>query len=133
VANWRDELIEAVKTKAEREAEEAERQRKRVAEALSTAELALRGAEEALAFAHERIAEKGQSSSYDGGKLTVGALSLLVELDRTTAALKVSYLESKPREFDFARDRHIAPADVEEYVGRRIVELVRAAQKATPW
>jgi hypothetical protein len=133
VANWRDELIEAVKTKAEREAEEAERQRKRVAEALSTAELALRGAEEALSFAHERIAEKGQSSTYAQGKLTVGALSLVVELDRSTAALKVSYLESKPREFDFARDRHIAPADVEEYVGRRIVELVRAAQKATPW
>jgi hypothetical protein len=133
VASWRDELIEAVKTKAERDAEEAERQRKRVAEALSTAELALRGAEEALAFAHERVAEKGQTSTLTGGKLGVGALTLTVELDRATAVLRVSYLDAKPREFDFARDRHIAPSDVEEYVGRRVVELVRAAQKASPW
>jgi hypothetical protein len=45
----------------------------------------------------------------------------------------VNVAETKPREFDFAKDRHIAATDVEEYVGRRAVELVRLAQKATPW
>ena len=38
MANWRDELTEVVKTKVEREAEEKERHRKRVEEALTSAE-----------------------------------------------------------------------------------------------
>ncbi len=135
--NWRDELIEAVKTKQEREDEEAARHRQRVLEALSSAESALELAREALVFAKERIAEKGQAAQLEpmelGVRLTLGALALGIELDRATAVLRVSYLEGRPREFDFARDRHIAPTDVEEYVGRRAVELVRNAQKAAPW
>ena len=39
--HWREELTEAVKTKAERDAEEQARQKKRVAEALATAEAAM--------------------------------------------------------------------------------------------
>ena len=60
-------------------------------------------------------------------------VAALRELDRETAILKIYYLEGKPREFDFVRDRHIAAGDVEEYVGRRAVELVKNAQKGTPW
>ena len=150
--NWRDELIDAVKTKAEREAEEAAKLRQRVHEALASAETALSLAVEALKFGSERIAEKGQAAKFvdetedvpaDGdqpggrrtkiAKLGLGNLTVGIELDRTTAVIRVSFLEGKPREFDFARDRHIAAADVEEYVGRRVVELVRSAQKASPW
>jgi hypothetical protein len=137
VPNWRDELIEAVKTRQEREDEEAARHRQRVVEALSSAESALELAREALGFAKDRIAEKGQAAVLEptelGVRLTLGALALGIELDRATAVLRVSYLEGRPREFDFARDRHIAPTDVEEYVGRRAVELVRNVQKAAPW
>lgn len=148
MANWRDELVEAVKTKAERDAEEAAKQRQRVQEALSSAEAALALVVEAVRFTKERIAEKGQpvrldeESDVPAGeseptvrvlKLALGTMAIGVELDRTTAIIKVSYLEGKPREFDFARDRHIAPGDVEEYVGRRAVELVRSSQKATSW
>lgn len=148
--NWRDELNEAVKTKAEREAEEAARQKQRVLEALASAEGAMALAIDAMRFGHQRIEEKQKETSLaieeeeveaDGekskkvksGKLSIGQLGLNVELDRTTAIIKVSFVEGKPREFDFARDRHIAAADVEEYVGRRIVEVVRSAQKAAPW
>ena len=53
--------------------------------------------------------------------------------ETTSAVIKVTFGEGKPREFDFAKDRHIAPADVEEYIGRRSLELVRAAHKAHPW
>ncbi len=137
MANWRDELIDAVKTKVEREEEEAAKQRLRVQEALASAESALALGVEALKFAAERITEKSQGGKFEkletGGRLSLGALTVLLELDRQTAVLKVSYLEGKPREFDFARDRHIAPADVEDYVGRRAVELVKSAQKAAPW
>ena len=151
MANWRDELSDAVKTKAEREREEQERHRLRVQEALASAEGALTLAVEAVKFAHDRIVEKGQDATLvdesegvpgEGGqsetrvkssKLRLGAHTLGIELDRTTAILKVSFLEGKPREFDFARDRHIAAVDVEEYVGRRAVEFVRAAQKSAPW
>jgi hypothetical protein len=137
VPNWRDELIEAVKTKREREEEETARQRQRVLEALASAESALGLAIEAIEFARDRISEKEQQPSLErtetGARLGLGSLALGVELDRATAVLKVTYLEGKPREFDFARDRHIAPTDVEEYVGRRAVELVRSAQKAAPW
>lgn len=143
--NWRDELIEAVKTKAEREAEEVAKHQQRVQEALASAEAALLLAAEGLKFGHERIQEKGQPTTFSEeraegdpallkiARMSLGSLNLSVELDRTTAVIKVTFLEGKPREFDFARDRHIAAADVEEYVGRRVVELVRSAQKATPW
>jgi hypothetical protein len=137
VPNWRDELIEAVKTKGEREAEEAARHRKRVEEALTSADAAMTLAVEALRFAHERLREKGQGSELteqtDAYRLRLRELQLGLELARDSAIIKVSYVDGKPREFDFAKDRHIAAADVEEYVGRRSVELVRAAQKVSPW
>jgi hypothetical protein len=135
--NWRDELNDAVKTRVEREAEEAAKQRQRVQEALASAQGALTLSLDALRFATERIAEKGQpaklSENENGARIDLGTFSLVLELDRETAVIKVTFLEGKPREFDFARDRHIAAADVEEYVGRRTVELVRNAQKAQPW
>ena len=135
--NWRDELIEVVKTKAEREAEDKERHKKRVEEALTSAEAALELAIEALRFAREQIAGKGQpvtlQDQKDQARLTMRDLGVAVELVRETAVIKVTFIEAKPREFDFAKDRHIAPADVEDYVGRRAVELLRAAHKAHPW
>ena len=141
--NWRDELIEAVKTKTEREAEETAKQKQRVLEAIPSAEAAVSLATEGLRFAYDRILEKGKPSTMHEEKdeesrpklarLTLEDLSLGIDLDRATAIVRVSYLEGKPREFDFARDRHIAATDVEEYVGRRAVELVRSAQKATAW
>lgn len=137
MASWRDEIIEAVKTKAEREAEEQARHRKRVEEALATAESALELARAALAFTRDRLKEKGQPAAIEphegGDRLSMGELRLAVGLDRESAILRVTFGDGKPREFDFAKDRHIAPADVEEYVGRRSVELVRAAQKGSPW
>lgn len=135
--NWRDELIEAVKTKAERDAEERERHRKRVEEALTTAETAVSLGLEALRFASERLKEKEQPAELaeqaDAYRLTLRELSLALELVRDSALVKVTFGEGKPREFDFAKDRHIAPADVEEYIGRRALEFVRAAQKGSPW
>lgn len=135
--NWRDELIEAVKTKAEREAEEAARHKKRVEEALTTAEAAMVLAAEALRFARGQLVEKGQTAELtearDGYRIAFREFGLSVDLVRESAIIKVGFLDGKPREFDFAKDRHIAPADVEEYVGRRAVELVKAAQKAAPW
>lgn len=140
MANWREELTEAVKTKAERDAEEAARLRQRVQEALGTAEAAFDLAVEALRFARDRIAEKGQPASLEtsgeplsAAKLVLGSLVLGLSIDRESAILRIVVAEAKPREFDFARDRHIAATDVEEYVGRRAVELVKAAQKASPW
>ncbi len=148
MANWREELTEAIKTKAEREAEEAARLKQRVLEALGTAETALELAIGALRFAHEKIAEKGQAASLEltpsvdhpttaklvlGQAGAAGSLVLGLQLDRETAVVRVNVAETKPREFDFAKDRHISAVDVEEYVGRRAVELVRLAQKATPW
>lgn len=135
--SWRDELIEAVKTKAEREAEEAARHRKRVEEALATAEAAMKLGAEALRFAGERLTEKGQPASLEEGdgsvKLSLNDLALRLELSRESAIIKVTFGDAKPREFDFAKDRHISPNDVEEYVGRRALEFVRSAQKAFPW
>lgn len=134
---WRDELTEAVKSKSEREAEEQARHRKRVAEALAAAESAVSLGAEALRFTGERLKEKGQPAEMaeepDKHRLSVGEVSLTLELLRESAIVRVTFGEGKPREFDFAKDRHIAPADVEEYIGRRALELVRAAQKATPW
>jgi hypothetical protein len=137
VASWRDELIEAAKTKAERDEEELARHRKRVQEALHTAESAFDLASKALEYARERLAEKGQAPHLDVQTDALGlellAHKIRIELVRESAVIKVVYGEGKPREFDFAKDRHIAPADVEEYVGRRAVELVKSAQKASPW
>jgi hypothetical protein len=137
VPNWRDELIEVVKTKAEREAEEKERHKKRVEEALTSAEAAMQLAAESLRFARDKVAEKGQPNDLieqkDHCRFSVREVGLSVDLVRESAVIKVTFIEGKPREFDFAKDRHIAPADVEEYVGRRAVELVRAAHKAHPW
>lgn len=137
MASWKDELIEAAKTKAEREAEEAARHKKRVEEALATAEAAMKAGAEALRFAADKLKEKGQASSLDDAsdalKLSLNELALRLELGRETAVIKVTFGDAKPREFDFAKDRHISPADVEEYVGRRALEFVRAAQKASPW
>jgi hypothetical protein len=137
VASWRDELIEAAKSKTERDAEERERHRKRVEEALNTAEAALGLGAEALRFTHGRLREKEQAAELvegeDDFRLKVGDHGLRVELARDAAIVRVTFGDGKPREFDFAKDRHIAPADVEEYIGRRAVELVRTAQKSSPW
>lgn len=137
MATWRDELIEAVKTKAEREAEEQARHRKRVEEALATAESAVKLAAEGLRFTCDRLKEKEQPAELteegDRYRLALREVSVTVELARDSAVIKVTFGDGKPREFDFAKDRHIAPADVEEYIGRRSLELVRAAHKAHPW
>jgi len=137
VASWRDELIEAVKTKAERDAEELARHRKRVEEALATAESAMKLGGDALRFSAEKLKDKGQPATLDDTpdalKLSLHDLVLRLELSRESAIIKVTFGDAKPREFDFAKDRHISPADVEEYVGRRSLEFVRSAQKAFPW
>lgn len=137
MASWRDELIEAAKTKTERDEEEQARHRKRVQEALHTAETAFGLAVEAIKFARDRVADKGQTPQFsehpDAYTLELLAHKIHIELVRDSAVIKVVFGEGKPREFDFAKDRHIAPADVEEYVGRRAVELVKIAQKASPW
>ena len=137
MASWRDELIEAVKSKAERDAEEAARHKKRVEEALATAETAVGLAVEALRYTRDRLRDKEQPAELaeeaDKYRLSVRELSLSLELLRESAIIKVTFGEGKPREFDLAKDRHIAPADVEEYMGRRSLELVRAAYKTQPW
>jgi hypothetical protein len=137
MASWRDELMEAVKSKAEREAEEAARHRKRVEEALTTAEAAMGLGVEALHYTRDRLRDKAQpvelSEDKDRHRLTLHDLSLTLELVRESAVIKVTFGEGKPREFDLAKDRHIAPTDVEEYMGRRSLELVRAAYKTHPW
>jgi hypothetical protein len=135
--SWRDELSEAVKSKAEREAEEAERRTKRLVEALSVADEAMELARDGLQFAHEQLQSKKQPSrlsEHNGSyKLSIRELSIAVDLSRDDAVLKVTFNDGRPREFDFAKDRHLSSKDVEEYVGRRAVELARAAQKAKPW
>jgi hypothetical protein len=137
MASWRDELVEAVKSKAEREAEEAARHRKRVEEALATAENAMNLGVESLRFTRDKLKEKGQpvelAEEKDKYRLALRDLSLTLELVRESAVIKATFGEGKPREFDLAKDRHIAPADVEEYMGRRSLELVRSAYKAQPW
>ena len=134
---WRDELKQAVKSKAEREAEEAERKRLRVQAALQIADEALAQCSGGLEFAEQQLKSKERPAELSAGgdrrQLKLGEQSLVVELDRETAVLKVTLNDAKPREFDFAQDRHLAPKDIEEYVGRRVVELARAAYKANPW
>jgi hypothetical protein len=137
MASWRDELIEAVKSKAERDAEEAARHKKRVEEALATAETAMALAVEALRYTRDRLRDKDQpvelAEEKDRYKVTLYDMSLTLELVRDAAIIKVTFGEGKPREFDLAKDRHIAPADVEEYMGRRSLELVRGAYKSHAW
>jgi hypothetical protein len=137
MASWRDELIEVVKTKAERDAEEQARHKKRVEEALATAEAAMALGIEGIRFTCEHLRGKAQPAELheaaDSIKVTLHELSLSLELLRDGAIIRITFGDSKPREFDFAKDRHIAPADVEEYVGRRSLELVRAGQKTHPW
>ena len=137
MASWRDELVEAVKSKAEREAEEAARHKKRVEEALTTAETAMGLGAEAMRYTRDRLREKEQpadlSEEKDRYRLALFDLALTLELVRESAVIKITFGEGKPREFDLAKDRHIAPVDVEEYIGRRSLELVRAANKAHPW
>jgi len=137
MASWRDELIESVKSKTEREAEELARHKKRVEEALATAEAAINLGVEGLRFTCEQLKAKGQpaelSEAPDRTSLALREHRLTLELSRETAIVKITVNEGKPRDFDFAKDRHIAPADVEEYVGRRALELVRGAYKSSPW
>src|SRR6185312_9487880 len=86
MASWRDELTEAVKSKAERDAEEAARHKKRVEEALATAETAMSLAADALRFVRDRLKDKGQEVVFeeapDRYKLTLGTVSLTLELAR---------------------------------------------------
>jgi hypothetical protein len=137
MASWRDELIESVKSKTEREAEELARHKKRVEEALTTAESAVKLGAEGLRFTCDQLKVKGQPAEFaeeaDRYRLALREHTLALELSRESAVVKITVGEGKPREFDFAKDRHIAPADVEEYVGRRALELVRGAYKTTPW
>jgi hypothetical protein len=137
VATWRDELSEVIKSRTERDAEEHARLRARVEEALKTAELALSLARDGLRYACEQFRGKQQAAeleeSPNGIKLSLGSTSIGIELLRETAVIRIQFGEGKPRDFDFAKDRHLAPADLEEYVGRRLVEFARAAQKAAPW
>src|SRR6476620_9612504 len=101
MASWRDELTEAVKSKAEHDAEEAARHKKRVEEALATAETAMGLAGEALRYTCAEL-----KKAADRYKLVIGALSLTLELSRETAVIKVTFGEGKPRDFDLAKDRH---------------------------
>ena len=95
--NWRDELVEVVKTKAEREAEEKERHKKRVEEALTSAEAAMQLALESLRFARDKLVEKGQpgdlSEHKDHGRLSIREVGLNVELVRESAVIKVTFIE----------------------------------------
>lgn len=137
MADWRDELVEAIKSSAEREAEEAERKRKRLEAALTIADEAMEKALVSLRFVEEQLKGKKQPvelSEVDGGhRLVLHGFSLQATLSREDAVLQVVFNEGRPRDFDFAKERHLAPKDVEEYVGRRAVELARAAQKEHPW
>jgi hypothetical protein len=137
MASWRDELIEAVKSKAERDAEEAARHRKRVEEALATAEAAIALGVDALRYTRDRLQQKDQpitlTEEKDSYRLSLHEVALALELVRESAIIKVTFGEGKPREFDLAKDRHIAPGDVEEYMGRRALEFVRGAYKTHPW
>lgn len=137
MSTWREELHEVIKTRDEREAEELARKRQRIAEALEVAADAQAQAVEGLRFAVAELAGKGQPAELavqgDEARLKLHALGVDVVLDRDNAIVKIAFNQGKPREFDFGTDRHLAPKDVEEYVGRRLVELARAAQKEHPW
>ena len=70
MVSWRDELNEAVKSKAEREAEEQARVKKRVEEALATATQAMSLGGEALALSPRAAPKRRDSrpSSSRGGR-----------------------------------------------------------------
>jgi hypothetical protein len=137
MSTWRDELIEAVKSKREREAEEETRRQKRLEEALSVATDAMTKALDSLRFADEQLRDKRQPCKLvektDDLALELFDLRLAVSLSRADGVVKITFNDGRPREFDFAKDRHLSSKDVEEYVGRRTVELARAAQKNKPW
>jgi uncharacterized protein YdbL (DUF1318 family) len=137
VNSWRNELREVAKSKAEREAEEEERRRKRIDEALEVADAGMSQALEGLRFAAELLRDRAQQTNLTEGDgehcFEVSGGKVVVSLSRETAVLAVQTNDGRPREFDFAKDRHLAPKDVEEYVGRRLIELARAAQKEHPW
>jgi hypothetical protein len=137
MANWRDELTEIIRSEAEREAEEAERRSKRLKEALEVADEAMELALAGLGFTNEQLQHKAQPcvlSEKDGThSLVLRDQSITVAMSRDDAIVKVTYNDGRPREFDFARDRHLSPKDVEEYIGRRAVEFARAVQKSHPW
>jgi len=135
--NWRDELTEVIKSQAEREAEDEARQAKRLRDALVVADEAMGLSLEAVRFAAEQIAAKGQAAEVEEAegrhRFTLHGSSLALGLDRERAVLEVALNAGRAREFDFANDRHLAPREVEEYVGRRVVELVRSVKKTNPW
>lgn len=137
MSTWREELIEAVKTKAERDAEEEDRKKKRLEEALKIADEAVAKVIEGLEFTRDQLAQKQQAAELknhgDTTSFELHGQVLAVVLDRAEGILKVSFNGGRAREFDFAKDRHISVRDVEDYVGRRAVELARAAHKANPW
>jgi hypothetical protein len=137
VNTWREELQDVIKSKAERDAEEQERKRKRIVEALDVADAAISQALEGIRFAMAELEAKGQKPRLTEPPADVRfellGLTVDLTLDRSNAVLRVTYNQGRPREFDFAQDRHLSTKDVEEYVGRRLVELARAAQKEHPW
>ncbi len=137
MSTWREELLVIIKTQAEREAEEKDHRKKRIAAALEVAVESYDNAREGLRFAHEKLVTKKQPSELKEGEDSCGValfeLQLQVSLKREVAVLEVIYGDAKPREFDFANDRHLAPRDIEDYIGRRVVELARAAQELHPW
>jgi hypothetical protein len=126
-----------IKTQAEREAEEEERRKKRIAAALEVAIEAYDKASEGLRFAHEKLVSKKRPSKLRDVEDSCGFglfdLKLQVSLKRQAAVIEIIYGDAKPREFDFANDRHLSPRDIEDYIGRRIIELARAAQELHPW
>ncbi len=95
MASWRDELIEVIKTKAERDAEEQARHRKRVEEALATAEAAMALGVEGLRFTTEHLRGKAQPAELveapDSYKITLHDLSLALELVREGAIIKITF------------------------------------------
>ena len=135
--SWRNELREVTKSKAEREGEEQERRRKRIVEALEVADEAMVQTLDGLRFAGELLRARDQEPTLVEGsgdyRFELHGSAVVVALDRETAVLAVRTNDGRPREFDFAKDRHLAPKDVEEYVGRRLLELARAAQNEHPW
>ena len=94
MTTWRDELLEAIKTRAERDAEEEAKRKKRLEEALKIADEASEKAHEGLAFTHDHLVAKGLSPTLtrDGNAATLEfcGQTLTVDLDRSEAMLKVA-------------------------------------------
>ena len=139
MASWRDELVEAVKTQGRARGRrggappEARRGGAHDGRDGHDPRRSRRSATRAIGCA-TRVSRPSSTEEQDRYRLTLRDL----EPDASSwcaraPIIKVTFGEGKPREFDLAKDRHIAPADVEEYMGRRSLELVRAAYKTTPW